>query len=86
METNNENEEKILLISEDGVEHEFEQVALINLDGGAYAILKSLDDSASEDTVYIFEVDASKEGKTAYRIVEDELLQQRILEEDEALL
>ena len=71
-----DNEENIVLYTDDGSEIEMEQIAVIPHDAKLYAILRPLD--ADEDAAAVFLVD--HEDEESLISIEDEVLASKILD------
>lgn len=64
----------VVLIGEDGEEVEFEHLDTIELDGKEYVILLPMDEQENEevDEVVILKVDQNEEGEDSFVTVDDE--------------
>ncbi len=69
-----ERDDIIVLIGEDGEEVEFEHLDTVEMDGNEYVVLLPLDEQDNEeiDEVVILKVDHNEEGEDAFVTVDDE--------------
>lgn len=65
-------EEKIVLVDEDGEEHEFALIDVIEVDGGEYAILAPLDAEKEESEAIILKVGKDDNGEDILYDIEDD--------------
>ncbi|ACA59429.1 protein of unknown function DUF1292 [Candidatus Desulforudis audaxviator MP104C] len=65
-------EEVITLIDEEGVEHDFTVLDILEVDGTEYAILIPVDDEEQEDEVVIFKFTEDDEGNEILVEIEDD--------------
>ncbi len=65
-------EEVITLIDEEGVEHDFTVLDILEVDGTEYAILIPVDEEEQEDEVVIFKFTEDDEGNEILVEIEDE--------------
>ena len=66
------NEEKIVLVDEDGEEHEFVLIDVIEVDGEEYAILEPLEDEEDESDAIILKIGKDENGEDILYDVEDD--------------
>jgi len=78
-----ERDDIIVLIGEDGEEVEFEHLDTVELDGNEYVILLPLDEQDNEevDEVVILKVDHNEDGEDAFVTVDDEDELNKVFEE-----
>jgi len=78
-----ERDDIIVLIGEDGEEVEFEHLDTVELDGNEYVILLPLDEEENEevDEVVILKVDHNEDGEDAFVTVDDEEELNKVFEE-----
>ncbi len=69
-----DNEEKVVLVDEDGEEHEFALIDVIEVDGAEYAILQPLDDELEEEDVdaIILKITKDENGEDILIDIEDD--------------
>ncbi|MBZ4652829.1 MAG: hypothetical protein JG781_167 [Peptococcaceae bacterium] len=86
----NINEENIVLVDEDGEEHEFALIDVIEVDGEEYAILEPLDGDEDISEAIILKIGKDENGEDIlYDIEDDEEWEkvadrwQEMIEEDE---
>mgnify|MGYP005852325593 CR=1 FL=1 len=86
----NINEENIVLVDEDGEEHEFALIDVIEVDGEEYAILEPLDSEEDINEAIILKIGKDENGEDIlYDIEDDEEWEkvadrwQEMIEEDE---
>jgi uncharacterized protein YrzB (UPF0473 family) len=65
-------EDVITLIDEEGEEHEFTVLDILEVDGTEYAILVPVDDEEQEDEVVIFKFTEDDEGNEILVEIEDD--------------
>lgn len=65
-------EDVITLIDEEGEEHEFTVLDILDVDGTEYAILVPVDDEEPEDEVVIFKFTEDDEGNEILVEIEDD--------------
>lgn len=84
-ENNNDN---IVLYDENGEAVEFEQIALIVLDGNVYPLLHPLvqEEGIDEDTGIVFQIVVADDGEEILEVVDDEDVVDAVFEEYYALL
>jgi uncharacterized protein YrzB (UPF0473 family) len=79
-----ERDDIIVLIGEDGEEVEFEHLDTVELDGNEYVILLPLDEEEENeevDEVVILKVDHNEDGEDAFVTVDDEDELNKVFEE-----
>ncbi len=78
-----ERDDIVVLIGEDGEEVEFEHLDTVELDENEYVILLPLDEQDNEevDEVVILKVDHNEDGEDAFVTVDDEDELNRVFEE-----
>lgn len=81
-----ERDDIIVLIGEDGEEVEFEHLDTVEFDGNEYVILLPLDEEGEEeneevDEVVILKVDHNEDGEDAFVTVDDEDELNKVFEE-----
>lgn len=78
-----ERDDIIVLIGEDGEEVEFEHLDTVEMDGNEYVVLLPLDEQEDEeiDEVVILKVDHNEEGEDAFVTVDDEDELNKVFEE-----
>jgi uncharacterized protein YrzB (UPF0473 family) len=81
-----ERDDIIVLIGEDGEEVEFEHLDTVEMDGTEYVVLLPLDEQDDEeiDEVVILKVDHNEEGEDAFVTVDDEEELNQVFEEFKA--
>ncbi len=67
-----EDEEKIVLVDEDGEEHEFTLIDVIEIDDKQYAILDPLDMAEEESEAIILKVGKDENGEDILYDIEDD--------------
>lgn len=67
-----ENDEKVVLVDEDGEEHEFVLIDVLEMDGGEYAILEPLEDEDDESEAIILKVGKDENGDDILYDIEDD--------------
>ncbi|MDX9872146.1 MAG: DUF1292 domain-containing protein [Clostridia bacterium] len=67
-----DNEETIVLVDEEGEEHEFVLIDMIEVDNEEYAILEPLDDEADEAEAIILKVAKDENGEDILLDIEDD--------------
>ena len=87
-----ENSENIILYNEDGVAVEFEQIAIVPLNGRLFALLHPVepDEGMDEDTGIVFELITLDDGEEVLEVAKGEDIIDAVFEEyyamvDEAL-
>jgi len=65
-------EEVITLVDEEGVEHDFNVLDILDVEGTEYAILIPLGDEGQDDEVVIFKFTEDEEGNEILMEIEDE--------------
>lgn len=77
-----ERDDIVILIGEDGEEVEFEHLDTIEMNGNEYVILLPLDEQDDEvDEVVILKVDHNEDGEDAFITVDDEEELNEVFEE-----
>lgn len=78
-----EEENKVVLLDEEGAEHEFEHLDTFEYNGEAYVVLIPLAEDAEEeaDEVLIFRLVTDEEGQEALYAIEDEAELDMVFEE-----
>lgn len=77
-----ERDDIVVLIGEDGEEVEFEHLDTIEMNGNEYVILLPLDEQDDEvDEVVILKVDHNEDGEDAFVTVDDEEELNEVFEE-----
>lgn len=78
-----ERDDIIVLIGEDGEEVEFEHLDTVEMEGNEYVILLPLDEEENEevDEVVILKVDHNDDGEDAFITVDDEEELNKVFEE-----
>jgi uncharacterized protein YrzB (UPF0473 family) len=78
-----ERDDIVILIGEDGEEVEFEHLDTVELDGNEYVILLPLDEQENDevDEVVILKVDHNADGEDSFITVDDEDELNRVFEE-----
>jgi uncharacterized protein YrzB (UPF0473 family) len=78
-----ERDDIIILIGEDGEEVEFEHLDTVELNGNEYVILLPLDEEENEevDEVVILKVDHNEDGEDAFVTVDDDEELNKVFEE-----
>lgn len=67
-----DNEEKIVLVDEDGAEHEFIIIDVLDVDGEEYAILQPLDENAEDSEAIILKLGKDENGEDILYDIEDD--------------
>ncbi|NLC68532.1 MAG: DUF1292 domain-containing protein [Clostridiaceae bacterium] len=85
---NEERDDIVVLVDENGEEEEFEYIDSIELKGREYIILSPLNQDGDEDDIYddeeeivILRVETNEEGEESYVTIEDEKEQEEVFEE-----
>lgn len=78
-----ERDDIVVLLGEDGEEVEFEHLDTIELNGNEYVILLPLDEQENEevDEVVILKIEHNEEGEDSFITVDDEEELNRVFEE-----
>ncbi|AEY66843.1 DUF1292 domain-containing protein [Clostridium sp. BNL1100] len=78
-----ERDDIVVLLGEDGEEVEFEHLDTIEMDGSEYVILLPLDEQENEevDEVVILKIEHSEDGEDSFVTVDDEEELNRVFEE-----
>lgn len=67
-----DNEEKIVLVDEEGEEHEFILIDMLEVDGAEYAILEPLDMDVEDAEAIILKVTKDENGEDILSDIEDD--------------
>ncbi|MCR4442032.1 MAG: DUF1292 domain-containing protein [Peptococcaceae bacterium] len=67
-----DNEEKIVLVDEDGEEHEFVLIDVLEVDGAEYAILEPMELDVEESEAIILKVGKDENGEDILYDIEDD--------------
>lgn len=67
-----DNEEKVVLVDEDGEEHEFALIDVIEMEGEEYAILEPLDMDEEESEAIILKIGKDDNGEDILYDIEDD--------------
>jgi len=67
-----DNDEKIVLVDEQGEEHEFVLIDVLEVDGQEYAILEPLDADTEETEAIILKVTKDEDGEDVLIDIEDD--------------
>lgn len=70
----NENENRVVLLDEEGNEVEFELVITIEKEGAEYALLKNIDEDS--DDMFAFKIEQDDEGDLLIPVEDDEEITQ----------
>ncbi len=78
-----ERDDIVVLLGEDGEEVEFEHLDTIEMDGNEYVILLPLDEQENEevDEVVILKIEHNEDGEDSFITVDDEEELNRVFEE-----
>ena len=81
------NDDNIILYNEENEPVEFEQIALITLDGGVYVLLRPVDtlEFMADDEALVFEIEEFEDGQSL-TIVDDEEVVDAVFDAYYALL
>lgn len=63
---------KVVLMDEDGVEHEFEVLDIIEVDGAEYAILFPVEEGDESDEAIILKIGTDENGEEILYEIEDD--------------
>ena len=67
-----ENGDEVILVDEDGEEHAFEMLDIIEIDGAEYAILKPAEDDEEEAEAIILKIETDEKGEEILVDIEDD--------------
>lgn len=78
-----ERDDIVVLIGEDGEEVEFEHIDTVELNGSEYVVLLPLDEQENEevDEVVILKIERNEEGEDSFVTVDDEEELNKVFEE-----